>query len=54
MKKCFYCGKEIKREGYENKIGTFCSEDHYDKYYKSLSKEEIIEIMNNMCVCSDD
>ena len=36
MKKCFYCGKEIEGDGYENKIGTFCSEDHYDKYYKSF------------------
>lgn len=54
MEKCLYCKKEIKGEGYKNKIGTFCSEDHYDKYYASLSKEEIIEIMNSMCVCSDD
>lgn len=54
MKKCLYCNKEIKSGEYKNKIGIFCCEQHYEKYYNSLSNEEIIEIMNSMCICSDD
>lgn len=37
-----------------NKIGEFCSEEHYDEYLKSLSKEEYIELQHSLCVCSDD
>lgn len=54
MKKCFYCKKELDKEFISNKIGYFCNENHYDKFLKSLSREEYIEIQKSFCVCSDD
>lgn len=54
MKKCMFCKKELNDKNYENKIGIFCSEDHYMKYLDSLSNEEYIELQNKFCVCSDD
>lgn len=55
MKKCLYCKKILYEGKYiANKVGYFCSEDHYDKFLKSLSKEEYIELQNSFCVCSDD
>ncbi|MGG7059801.1 hypothetical protein ACQPUY_09410 [Clostridium nigeriense] len=54
MKKCMYCKKELNEKYLENKIGLFCSEEHYTKYLDSLSNEEYIAIQNNFCVCSDD
>ena len=41
MKKCLYCGKDLEKEPkenyIENKVGYFCSEDHFDKYILSLT-----------------
>lgn len=55
MKECKYCkNKLIKENLFENKIGTFCSEDHFIKYLNSLSDEEYIKLQNKFCVCSDD
>ena len=54
MKKCMYCKKEIESKGFNHKIGHFCSEEHFDKYYESLSNEELVELMNHMCVCSHE
>ncbi|SCK02276.1 Uncharacterised protein [uncultured Clostridium sp.] len=54
MKKCLYCRMVLNKEHFENKIGDFCSEEHFDKYLKSLSKEEYIELQHSMCVCSDE
>ena len=54
MNKCLFCKKNLEKDCYENKVGKFCSEDHYDKYLKGLSKEEYIELQHSMCVCSDD
>ena len=54
MNKCLFCKKSLEKDFYENKIWKFCSEEHYDKYLKSLSKEEYIELQHSMCVCSDD
>ncbi|SHE32358.1 hypothetical protein [Clostridium fallax] len=53
--KCLYCHKTLNKDSYyENKVGKFCSEDHWNKYYNSLSKEDLIELQNSFCVCSDD
>lgn len=52
--KCKYCKEELKEKAFENKIGYFCSEDHYEEYLKSLSNEEYIELQNNFCICSDE
>ena len=46
--------KEPKENYIENKVGYFCSEDHFDKYILSLTPEEYIEVQNSFCVCSDD
>lgn len=54
MKKCWHCNKVIANKGYPNKIGDFCSEEHFDQYYKDLSNEEIVQLMARMCVCSHD
>lgn len=54
MKKCLYCKKTLDDGCFSNKIGYFCSEDHFDKYLKSLSDEEYVEVQNSFCVCSDD
>ena len=54
MKKCLYCKKELIDKFISNKVGEFCSEDHYDKFLNSLTKEEYIELQNSFCVCSDD
>lgn len=54
MKKCSYCKKELKDNYISNKVGEFCNEDHYDKFLKSLSRQEYIELQNSFCVCSDD
>lgn len=54
MKKCLFCKKNLGSKFYKNKIGEFCSEDHYDKYLKNLTKEEYIELQHSICVCSDD
>ena len=54
MKKCLYCNKKLKEECFSNKIGSFCSEKHFDDYLKSLSKEEYVALQNSFCVCSDD
>lgn len=54
MKKCFYCKRTLEKNFIENKVGYFCSEDHFNKYVKSLSKEDYIDLMNSFCTCSDD
>ena len=54
MKKCMYCHKTIEGKGYNHKIGYFCNEEHFDKYYASLSNEELVALMTRMCVCSHD
>lgn len=54
MKRCMFCKKDLDKDYFENKIGFFCNEDHFDKYIKSLSKEEYIELQHSFCVCSDD
>ena len=54
MKKCLYCKRELDKDYLVNKIGEFCSEEHYDEYLKSLSKEEYIELQHSLCVYSDD
>lgn len=54
MKKCLYCKKDLQGKYIENKIGYFCSEEHYEKYLSSLSKEEYIDLQHSFCVCSDD
>lgn len=54
MEKCLYCKKKLDDNYYENKIGFFCSEEHFEKYLKSLSPEEYVELQTSMCVCSDD
>ena len=54
MKKCLFCKKELKDNFITNKVDTFCSEEHYDEFLKSLSKEEYIELQNSFCVCSDE
>ena len=48
MKKCLFCKKELSKDYFENKIGYFCSEDHFDEYLKSHSKEEYIEMKQNL------
>lgn len=53
-KMCLYCKKKVSENYIENKVGIFCSNDHYDKYINSLSKEEYIELQHSFCVCSDD
>ena len=54
MKKCLYCKMILNKEHLENKLGSFCSEEHFDKYLESPSKEEYIELQHSMCVCSDE
>lgn len=54
MDKCLYCKKDLDKEFYENKVGKFCDENHFDEYMKSLSKEEYIELQHSFCVCSDE
>lgn len=55
MKKiCMFCKKEISENLISNKVGNFCSNEHYDKYLKSLSDEEYIKIQHSFCICSDD
>ncbi|WP_291625927.1 hypothetical protein [Clostridium sp.] len=49
-----YCKKELINKYFENKIGFFCSEEHYLKYLDSLSNEEYISLQNRFCVCSDE
>lgn len=53
MAKCKFCNKELNENYLKHKIGDFCSEEHFDKYIKSLSNEEYIRIQNSFCVCSD-
>lgn len=54
MDKCVYCKEKLDGEFYENKIGVFCSEEHFDMYLKSLTPEEYVELQTSICVCSDD
>ena len=54
MTKCKYCSKELSKNHIKNKIGKFCSEEHYEKYLASLSDEEYIKLQNCFCVCSDE
>lgn len=54
MKKCKFCNKDLENNYFENKIGVFCSEEHFDKYLENLSDKEYIELQNNFCVCSDE
>ena len=54
MKKCMFCKKNLNDEYIEYKIGFFCNVEHFDKYIKSLSKEEYVEVQHSFCVCSDD
>lgn len=55
-KKCLYCNKNLdnQKDYFENKVGYFCSEDHFDKYLNSLSNEDYVKVQNSFCVCSDD
>ncbi|MGL5346894.1 MAG: hypothetical protein ACRDA3_06060 [Peptostreptococcaceae bacterium] len=54
IKKCLYCNKQLIDKHLENKIGYFCNENHFNKFIKSLSDEEYIELQNKFCICSDD
>ena len=54
MKKCMYCKQPIEDKGYNHKIGYFCSEEHFEKYCDTLSKEELALLMHSICPCSDD
>lgn len=54
MSKCLYCKKELRKNYVSNKVGNFCSEEHFEKYLSSLSREEYIELQHSFCVCSDD
>ena len=54
MKKCLYCKKQLHEKYVSNKVGDFCSEEHYDEFLKFLSREEYIELQNSFCVCSDE
>lgn len=54
MNVCKYCKKNLNDEFYENKIGFFCSKNHYEEFIKNLSNKEYIELQNRFCVCSDD
>ena len=54
MKRCLFYKKQLEEIYFENKIGYFCSEEHFDEYLKSLTKEEYIELQNSFCVCSED
>ncbi|MGL5577076.1 MAG: hypothetical protein ACRDCW_16170 [Sarcina sp.] len=54
MKKCLFCKEELKKDHYSNKVGDFCSEQHFDEYLKSLSDSEYVQIQNSFCVCSDE
>ncbi|WP_195263167.1 MULTISPECIES: hypothetical protein [unclassified Clostridium] len=54
MKECKYCKNKLIESSFENKIGIFCSEDHFIRYLNSLSDEEYINLQNKFCVCSDD
>lgn len=54
MKKCLYCRMELNKQCFDNKVGSFCSEEHFQKYLESLSDEEYVKIQNSFCVCSDD
>ena len=54
MKRFLFCKKQLEEIYFENKIVYFCSEEHFDEYLKSLTKEEYIELQSSFCVCSDD
>lgn len=54
MKKCKYCNIELNEKYFENQIGLFCSEDHFNKYLDCLNDKEYSELQNNFCVCSDE
>ena len=54
MKKCKFCNVILKDKVFENKIGLFCNEGHFEKYLESLTNEEYVELQNNFCVCSDE
>lgn len=54
MKKCKFCNEDLKDKYFENKIGVFCTEKHFEKYLESLSDEEYIKIQNSFCICSDE
>lgn len=54
MKKCMYCNKELDKDYFENKIGYFCNEEHFNKYLDSLTNEEYVQVQNSFCTCSDD
>ena len=54
LKKCKFCNVILKDKVFENKIGLFCNEVHFEKYLESLTNEEYVELQNNFCVCSDE
>ena len=39
MKKCTYCKKDLNDRYFENKIGFFCNEEHYQDY-KAIEEEK--------------
>ncbi len=49
MKKCMYCKQPIEDKGHNHKIGYFCSEEHFEKYCDTLSKEELALLMHSIC-----
>lgn len=51
---CIYCKRKLNKNFISNKVGKFCSNEHYDRYLKSISNEEYIKIQNSFCVCSDE
>lgn len=54
MEKSLYCKKQLDDKYVSNKVGKFCNQEHYEKFLKSLSREEHIELQNSFCVCSDE
>ncbi|MDA3730814.1 hypothetical protein PBV87_04790 [Niameybacter massiliensis] len=53
-KKCLYCNQQIQGEPFNHKVGYFCSEEHFDAYCETLSKEELALLMHSICPCSDE
>lgn len=54
MKTCLFCKKQLEDKFLSNKIGDFCSQEHFDEYLKSLTDKEYVKLQNSFCVCSDD
>lgn len=41
MEKCLYCKKQLDDKYVSNKVGKFCNQEHYEKFFEIIEQRRI-------------